>query len=61
MPLTKLIPLLTFQPEMFWLKAVAPSNMPLCESRKSGAILLFMIGVVAMILDKQKNGVRLLV
>ena len=60
MPLTKSVPFLTSQPEMSWLKAVAPENMEYCGSRRSCAILFFMIGVVA-ILDKEKNGVRLLV
>ena len=57
MSLTRLPALLTSQSEMSWLKAVAPENMPFCESRRSGDVLLLMIGVVA-ILDKDKNGVR---
>ena len=60
MPLTKLIPLPTFQLEISWLKAVAPSNMAPCDSRRSIVVLLFIIGVVE-ILVIQKNGVRLLV
>ena len=60
-PLTKLVPLLTSHLKVSsWLKAVAPVNMEFCESRKSGATLLLMIGVVA-ILDKDKNCVRLLI
>ena len=44
---------------MSWLKAFAPKNMYSCESMRSGTILFFKIGVVAMILDKQKKCVRL--
>ena len=61
MPLTNEVPLLTSQPEISWLKAVAPLNMTPCESRRSGSILLLIIGVVAIVLDKQKNRVRPLV
>ena len=55
--LTKSIPLLTSQPEMSWLNLWVES-MPRCESRRSGAILFLMIGVV-VILDKEKKCVRL--
>ena len=58
--LTNLVPLLTSQLEMSWLKANAKANMKLCESRRIGDVLLLMIAVVA-ILDKDKNCVRLLV
>ena len=52
---------------MSWLKSLACENIPLCDSMWSSAVLLFiigvavMIGVVVMILDKQKNRVRRLV
>ena len=42
-PLTKSIPLVTFQPEISWLKAIAPSKKYPCESRRSGSILLLII------------------
>ena len=59
MPLTKQVPLLASHLEISALKAVAPVNMPDCDSMRSGATLLLKLGVVAMTLDKHKNGVRL--
>ena len=57
--LTSLVALLRFHCPMSWLKTRLYSNMSCCESRGSGAIMLTMMGVVAIVLDKQKKFVRL--